>query len=569
MKKTILQFAAMGGMLVALNSQSNAQWLTTGNALGSTGFLGSTTNQDVSIISNNTSRMYITKTGNVGIGTNAPAFLLDVFSAGNASANFKSSTGTANLIIDRGNNTATSSVSYRTAGVPTWQTGTVGTDNFAIRNIALGSPSLTVLASNNNVGIGTNAPATTFTVGANKFNVAGADGDLTFSDALGTITFPITTGANTPMIHMFAGGTVNSDRMVIAHSSAYSNWGLQYQDLGDKFNFLGNGIPTLTADLANARVGVGTTSPETKLHITGGNYDLFNGQGDVKIGNSSYSLRMGVAQSGGGSGDAYISSVGGTNTLYLGGGSSFAGTQLVSINGSGRVGIGTGASVPAAKLDVLGSSSSEPVIKVANSVTGVNVDVIGISSTSVTNPGYGFGAFATGGYMGVYGFADATTYNGSAYGVYGNASGSAGSRYGVYGYAYGTGDNWGGYFPTKTYTSELRVGGTQGATGYVAAINGKLIAEEVRVELKANWPDYVFSKEHKLMSIEELETSVNTNSHLPGVPSACEVEENGIMLGAMQTTTMEKLEENTLYIIQLNNKIKELEKKIEALTNNK
>jgi hypothetical protein len=59
-----------------------------------------------------------------------PAFAIDVQRSGNASANFKSSTGTANLIIDRGNNTATSSVSYRTAGTPTWQTGTIRHQQF-------------------------------------------------------------------------------------------------------------------------------------------------------------------------------------------------------------------------------------------------------------------------------------------------------------------------------------------------------------------------------------------------------------------------------------------------------
>ena len=69
------------------------------------------------------------------------------------------------------------------------------------------------------------------------------------------------------------------------------------------------------------------------------------------------------------------------------------------------------------------------------------------------------------------------------------------------------------------------------------------------------------------MSLEEMEARVKADKHLPGIPSAGEVKDNGIMLGEMQTKTIEKVEENTLYIIQLNNKIKELEKKIEELTN--
>ncbi|HQV00065.1 MAG TPA: hypothetical protein PLO59_02840, partial [Bacteroidia bacterium] len=138
MKKQLISLAAvLAATSFTFNAQ--AQWLVGGNALGSTGNFGSTTNQDVNFISNNLTRMTLTKAGLLGIGTTAPGFLLDVQTPGNASANFKSGTGTANLIIDRGNSTATSSVSYRTAGTPTWQTGTLGTDNFSIRNIALGS----------------------------------------------------------------------------------------------------------------------------------------------------------------------------------------------------------------------------------------------------------------------------------------------------------------------------------------------------------------------------------------------------------------------------------------------
>ncbi|MEO8146882.1 MAG: hypothetical protein ABI723_04545 [Bacteroidia bacterium] len=238
------------------------------------------------------------------------------------------------------------------------------------------------------------------------------------------------------------------------------------------------------------------------------------------------------------------------------------------VDNTGKVGLGT--VTPAAnRLDVAGVSSSEPVVNVNNATTGINVDIRGIQVSSVTNPGYGFGLQATGGYMGVYGYADASTYTGGAFGVYGYAGGSSsvGTRYGVYGYAYGGADNWGGYFPVKTYASELRVGGTQGATGYVAAINGKLIATEVRVELQASWPDYVFSKEHKLMPLEDLEEHVTTEKHLPGIPSACDVEDNGIMLGEMQTKTIEKVEELTLYLIQLNKENKELKARIEKLEN--
>lgn len=82
---------------------------------------------------------------------------------------------------------------------------------------------------------------------------------------------------------------------------------------------------------------------------------------------------------------------------------------------------------------------------------------------------------------------------------------------------------------------------------------------------QANWPDYVFGKDHTLLSLEELEASINANKHLPGIPSASEVKEGGIMLGEMQTKQMEKIEELTLYVIELGKQNKELKNEIEVL----
>ena len=67
------------------------------------------------------------------------------------------------------------------------------------------------------------------------------------------------------------------------------------------------------------------------------------------------------------------------------------------------------------------------------------------------------------------------------------------------------------------------------------------------------------------MSLDELETKINADKHLPNIPTATEVKENGIMLGDMQTKAMEKIEELTLYLIDLGKQNKELKKEIEAL----
>lgn len=103
------------------------------------------------------------------------------------------------------------------------------------------------------------------------------------------------------------------------------------------------------------------------------------------------------------------------------------------------------------------------------------------------------------------------------------------------------------------------------ATGYMLSVNGKIIAEEVRVQLDANWPDYVFHKNYRLKPLDELEDFINTNRHLPGIPSAKQVADEGLMLGDMQKRVMEKVEELTLYIIQLNKENQLLKQQVDEL----
>jgi len=102
-------------------------------------------------------------------------------------------------------------------------------------------------------------------------------------------------------------------------------------------------------------------------------------------------------------------------------------------------------------------------------------------------------------------------------------------------------------------------------TGYLLVVDGNVIAEEVRVELSGDWPDYVFQDNYQLRSIEELKQSIRENGHLPGIPSASEVENTGLHLGDMQKRMMEKIEELSLYIIQLNDENKALKTEMEHI----
>lgn len=99
--------------------------------------------------------------------------------------------------------------------------------------------------------------------------------------------------------------------------------------------------------------------------------------------------------------------------------------------------------------------------------------------------------------------------------------------------------------------------------------NGKVEAGEVEVKM-APFPDYVFAQNYNLMSLEDLAAFIQQNQHLPEIPSAAEVDENGIGLGQLAILQMKKIEELTLYVLQLNEELQLLkETQIEIKKSNK
>lgn len=89
---------------------------------------------------------------------------------------------------------------------------------------------------------------------------------------------------------------------------------------------------------------------------------------------------------------------------------------------------------------------------------------------------------------------------------------------------------------------------------------GEVYARKYTTTL-ANFPDYVFSSTYELMPFSELRRYINTNKHLPNVPSAEEIEENGADLGELNRILVEKVEELTLYILEMEERLSELEEK--------
>ena len=116
----------------------------------------------------------------------------------------------------------------------------------------------------------------------------------------------------------------------------------------------------------------------------------------------------------------------------------------------------------------------------------------------------------------------------------------------------------------------VSIGSTQLSSDYKLAVGGKVIAEELKVQLQTAWPDYVFASDYQLPSLLEVEKQIQENGHLENIPSACEVQENGIEVGEMNRLLLEKVEELTLYTIdqqkQLDQQTKEIEE-LKALVN--
>lgn len=90
---------------------------------------------------------------------------------------------------------------------------------------------------------------------------------------------------------------------------------------------------------------------------------------------------------------------------------------------------------------------------------------------------------------------------------------------------------------------------------------GKVWATSVHVRLKEDFPDYVFEPGYKLMPLEKLRKYIADNQRLPNMPAAEEVERNGVDLGEMNRLLVEKVEELTLYVLELEERLKAVERK--------
>ncbi|WP_276090965.1 hypothetical protein [Pedobacter sp. JY14-1] len=223
-----------------------------------------------------------------------------------------------------------------------------------------------------------------------------------------------------------------------------------------------------------------------------------------------------------------------------------SGNNVYNTN-TGYVGIGT--SSPTSFLNVAGNSSTNPEIQADHYFSnfgGATVQVRKARGTRTVPL-----VVANGDYLGSFeswGYAGSSFVRGSYVGTVVNGTPNATAIPTDLVFATNNG-SW----PDAIEWMRLDKNGNLGIGTTVPteklSVKGKIRAQEVKVEL-ANWPDYVFTKAYKLPSLAETETHIKEKGHLPGIPSAAEVKENGVELGEMNKKLLQKIEELTLHLIE-------------------
>ncbi|GAB3909904.1 hypothetical protein [Mucilaginibacter boryungensis] len=305
-----------------------------------------------------------------------------------------------------------------------------------------------------------------------------------------------------------------------------------------KAQWLPNGATTGDIYYNSGNVGISTNTPVSPLTIgyagtvqSSNGITLGVGQNNIELLNSTYGSGFGAKIYG-------VDSGNGLTTLRIATrGNSTAWTDALSITAkagsTGNAYVGIGTTNPIYKLHVEGGAAY---------INEDNLSTLG-GQLTISN-----------GYGNQNGAVRLNFNNGGAVnwikGIVTGPNTNTGSAL-IFGVASNTSD---GIERMRIDASGNMGIGTADPQGYKLAVNGNIRAKEIKVE--TGWSDYVFYSTYKLLPISEVAKYIKANQHLPDVPSAAEVEKNGLNVGESNALLLKKIEELTLYLIEKDREVK-------------
>ena len=288
------------------------------------------------------------------------------------------------------------------------------------------------------------------------------------------------------------------DGRTLLHIAPYTNGDWDWS-VSTKILNTGDIIPGGQLQLQNGDlVQTGTFNIETQNNIKLGNYLLFDADGDFTGGN-------------------YFTIQDDASGDFLRLGRGFQNNLVIANNGY----IGIGTTTPTEQLDVNGRIRSDYLrVDAVSSSEGGEIMLAGPASHNDWRIDNRLGAFRL--------HHSGTTY------FQVNADGEVISN------------------------GKMRIGASE-LGPHQLAVEGSVGARKIVVKPTGGWSDFVFATDYQLPTLDEVEEFIETNKHLPDIPSESEVYENGIDVGAMNAKLLQKIEELTLYMIDLNKKVEQLD----------
>jgi hypothetical protein len=484
--------------------------------------------------------------GYVGIGTATPTAPLTVFSG------FQSSAAPGLSIVNQ------SDYSSGTLGIKgslnsgTW---TLSAEGFNLSdannlNYNFNGSTKASFASNGNVGIGTNAPGYRLDVQGGKVNSAGGY-CINGSNCItawpsgggnnGTVT-SVATGAG------LTGGPITTTGTVSLNLGSANTW------TGAQAFSANTGFPGGIWN-TSGNVGIGTTTPAAALDVNGaidikGNNGLWQDLPNADVAVGPTALPTTISQAGGGLSGQRDTAVGwhALNSNTTGAYNTAVGYEALVSNTTG----GENTAFGEASLDANTTGANNTAVGVfsqAQSVSGSANTALG--QYSLTFNQSGSNNTALGYYTGasiVAGSGNILIGNGADLPSGADASNTLNIGNAIFGTGLG---------------GTLQIGIGTASPQHTLHVAGTIGAQEVIVS--ANGADYVFQPDYHLSPLTEVATYIEQNHHLPGIPSAKEVQVEGVNLGDMQTKLLAKIEELTLHMIQLDERNARLEQQNQEL----